>query len=291
MRTAKRFAVGVLVGFLLATLFSAPWVYQAMAVGNCSVFRTWNTGDSVTASDLNSSFTTAAVTNSTPACVDDYSATVTEMQTVTDPYSSGTENQATSLAGEIERLRFMWKQAFGLTHWYRHDQLPSFNNLIGHTVLGALHLGSVQNDTYAARFPVLTGPDHWTGIFWPHATAHMAFTFRDYNHASGGTQGGIERYRFHAEAMTLHHTVSIRFKHSESQMNNGQRGHVTALAIDNQDRLVLGHSGVALIFHAAGITGAGGHHAALFVSYAGHVYLNTVRPDSFPINLYIQVFQ
>ena len=111
----KRFATGTLIGFLLATLFSAPWVYHAYAVGNCSVFRSWNTGDSVTAGDLNSSFTTAAVTNGTPACVDDYSATVSQMQSTADPYASGAESQATSLAGEIERLRFMFKQIFGLS--------------------------------------------------------------------------------------------------------------------------------------------------------------------------------
>jgi hypothetical protein len=300
----KRFATGVLIGLLLASLFSAPWIYQAWAAGNCAVFRTWNTGDSVTAGDLNSSFTTAAVTNSTPECVSGYSDTVSEMQATTDPYPASVESQATSMAGELERLRYVIKASFGLTHWYRHDQAPRLNNLVGHLTLGALHLGSFGhvnaikgNDTYGARFPVLTGPDHWTGIFWPHATAHMAITIRDPNHATGGVQGGIELWRFHAAGMTFHHTVSLRFRHSEAQMAGGQRGHITALTIsqilgegEGKDRLILGHGSTTLQIDGNGITAQGAHHKALFVSYGGHVYLNSVRPDSFPINLYIQVF-
>ena len=279
----KRFATGILIGFLLATLFSAPWVYHAYAVGNCSVFRSWNTGDTVTAGDLNSSFTTAAVTNSTPQCLDDYSATVSQMQSTVDPYASGSESQATSTAGEIERLRFMFKQIFGLTQWYRHDQAPTLS--FSHMNISALHLGSsgVPGGTDAAqtaqlaRFPVLTGPDHWTGIFWPHNTAHMAFTFRDYQHANGGVQGGIELYRFHAEALTLHHTVTLRFRHSAL---NGGFPHVTAVAIDSLDRIVLGPSGVALILHGASISGQGGTSKALFLSGSGHVYANTISSSS-----------
>lgn len=237
----------------------------------------------MTAGDLNSSFTTAAVTNSTLSCVDDFSATVSQMQSTADPYASGTESQATSAAGELERLRFMFKQVFGLTQWYRHDQAPTFS--VSHINVSALHLTSTavaggtdrQQTAILARFPVLTGPDHWTGIFWPHNTAHMAFSFRDYQHANGGVQGGIELYRFHAEALTLHHTVTLRFRHSAL---NGSFQHVTALAIDSLDRIVVGHSGVALILHGASLSGQGGTSKALFLSAQGHVYVNTIASSS-----------
>lgn len=291
----KRFGVGVLIGLLLASLFSAPWMYQAWAVGNCSVFRTWNTGDSVTAGDLNSSFTTAAVTNSTPQCLDDYSATVSQMQATTDPYASGTESQATSTAGELERLRFMFKQIFGLTNWYRHDQAPTFS--FSHMNASALHLGStgvaggtdtVQNQ-FLSRFPVLTGPNHWTGIWWPHNTTHMAISIADYNHAQGGVQGGIELFRFHARGLLFHHTVVLMFKHSESQMHGGQRGHITALSVSQiadasglggQDQLIVGHAGTVLQLAGLGVSGAGGTSKALFLSTAGHVYVNTISSSS-----------
>lgn len=258
--TMKRFGVGVLIGLLLASLFSAPWMLQSVyAVGNCASFRSWNTGDSVTAGDLNSSFTTAAVTNSTPQCLDDYSLTVAQMQTTTDPYASGTESLATSTAGELERLRFMFKQIFGLTNWYRHDQSPTFS--FSHMNASALHLGStgvaggtdtVQNQ-FLSRFPVLTGPNHWTGIWWPHNTTHMAISIADANHATGGVQGGIELFRFHARGLIFHHTVALMFKHSESQMHGGQRGHVTAIQVNQLDQIVVGHSGSALILHGAGM--------------------------------------
>ena len=38
--------------------------------------------------------------------MDDYSSSVAQMQTSTDPGEVGSESQPTSLAGEIERLRF-----------------------------------------------------------------------------------------------------------------------------------------------------------------------------------------
>ncbi len=272
MKTVKRFGAGILVGFLLATLFSAPWVYQAWAIGSCAVFRTWNTGDTVTAGDLNSSFTTAAVTNSTPQCLDDYSATVSQMQATTDPFASSTESQATSTAGEIERLRFMFKQIFGLTQWYRHDQAPTFS--FSHMNAQALHLGSTgvpggtdaQQNQFLSRFPVLTGPDHWTGIWWPHNTAHMAFSFRDANHAAGGVQGGIELFRWHAQGVVFHHTVALMFRHSVA--SNGATTHVTAIQIDpTTDQLIFGHREAGMRLRAAGLHVGG----LVQVGFGGHV--------------------
>lgn len=58
----------------------------------------------------------------TQACLDGLSDSVANMQSTANPYVSGTESQATSGAGELQRLRFMFKQLFGLTNWYRHDQ-------------------------------------------------------------------------------------------------------------------------------------------------------------------------
>ncbi|MFW1946274.1 hypothetical protein ACG93R_22610, partial [Acinetobacter guillouiae] len=43
------------------------------------------------------------------------------MRTSTDPGESGTESLATSLAGELERLRFVIKEMKGadVTYWYQ----------------------------------------------------------------------------------------------------------------------------------------------------------------------------
>lgn len=49
---------------------------------------------------------------------DDYSASVAEMQTTTDPYPADSEDQATSAAGEIARLRYQLDLIIGGTQWY-----------------------------------------------------------------------------------------------------------------------------------------------------------------------------
>jgi hypothetical protein len=59
--------------------------------------------------------------------IDDYSASVAEMQTTTDPYPSSSESQPTSLAGELERLRFVIKQITGQGQWY-HDPSGSIED-------------------------------------------------------------------------------------------------------------------------------------------------------------------
>ena len=58
------------------------------------------------------------ITNQTPSMTDDSSADVTAMQLVTDPGGVGTESLATSLSGEIERLRFAVKRIAGGAQWY-----------------------------------------------------------------------------------------------------------------------------------------------------------------------------
>jgi hypothetical protein len=60
------------------------------------------------------------ITNHNAAQIDDYSASVSEMQTTTDPYPSSSESQSTNLAGELERIRYMIKQITGQGQWY-HD--------------------------------------------------------------------------------------------------------------------------------------------------------------------------
>tara|TARA_Y100000310_G_scaffold345703_1_gene468513 strand:+ start:3466 stop:3822 length:357 start_codon:yes stop_codon:yes gene_type:complete len=50
--------------------------------------------------------------------IDDYSASVAEMQTMTDPGDVGSESQATSLAGELERIRFVLDAIIGGAQWY-----------------------------------------------------------------------------------------------------------------------------------------------------------------------------
>jgi len=58
------------------------------------------------------------IDNATPTGMDDYSTSVAQMQTTTDPYPAAAENLATSLAGELERIRFVLQQVTGQAQWY-----------------------------------------------------------------------------------------------------------------------------------------------------------------------------
>ena len=58
------------------------------------------------------------ITNGVPAQLDDYSTNTGQMQTQTDPGEVGSESLATSLAGEIERLRYALREAKGVSNWY-----------------------------------------------------------------------------------------------------------------------------------------------------------------------------
>ena len=58
------------------------------------------------------------ITNHVPDQMDDYSASVSEMQTQADPGESGSESQATSLAGELERLRYAIAEVKAMQYWY-----------------------------------------------------------------------------------------------------------------------------------------------------------------------------
>ena len=246
---------------LLLTVWPTTLVW-AQSGGNCSVFRSWITGDSLTAGDLTSTATNDAVTTMTQACIDGISDTVAGMQTTTDPFASQTESLATSGAGEIQRLRFILERIFGISNWYRHDQNINFGG-IGVTktnVQGSgfgQHVTAVGLHTWSGsqRFPIFTSTNsHTTGLFWP-AAHHLAIAIDPANDAD---KAGIEMFRFHAQGMTLHHTAAIMFRHSAAWNPQWQYPHITAISLSRglvsaagneaagRDTLLFGHAGTTL---------------------------------------------
>lgn len=93
---------------------------SAYAAGSCAIFRSWVTGNTLTPSDLTTSFTTVTQTNMIPTCMDDNSANLAGMQGTQDPYPAGSASLAVDLKGELERLRFAIEKGFGWTNWYVH---------------------------------------------------------------------------------------------------------------------------------------------------------------------------
>ncbi len=76
------------------------------------------------------------ITNHTPQQMDDYSSSVAESQIATDPGEVGSENLATSLSGELARIRFALKEISGGTQWYSSPPfaLGSGDNFISNEV-------------------------------------------------------------------------------------------------------------------------------------------------------------
>lgn len=116
--------------------------------GNYSLITTVSTGGTILASDRNAEHQNH-INNMTPSGVDDYSASNSQMQSTTDPYPASAESLATTLAGELERLRYVIKQIGGKSQWYID---PSYNldqllPLAGGTMTGAIAMsGAAINE-------------------------------------------------------------------------------------------------------------------------------------------------
>lgn len=78
--------------------------------------KTWG-AEVLTYADLNAEFDNI-LTNLTPAGVDDESTNAAAMQTTADPYPAASPSLATSLQGEIQRLRYIVQQITGMSYWY-----------------------------------------------------------------------------------------------------------------------------------------------------------------------------
>ena len=94
--------------------------------------KTWVSTEDVTFSDLNAEFDNI-LNNLSAANVDDFSASVSQMQSSTDPGEVGTESLATSIAGEIQRLRFLVREITGEDEWYETpvSSITGLANAIG----------------------------------------------------------------------------------------------------------------------------------------------------------------
>lgn len=94
--------------------------------------KNWVASEDVAYDDLNAEFDNI-LDNLTTAYVDDYSANASQMQTTVDPGEVGSESLATTLAGEISRLRHMLKEITGEDEWYESPvaSLIGLSNAIG----------------------------------------------------------------------------------------------------------------------------------------------------------------
>lgn len=99
---------------------------------NFSRIKTWVATEDLEFDDLNAEFDNI-LNNLTAANVDDFSATVLQMQSTADPGEVGSESKATSVAGEIQRLRFLIQEITGEDQWYESpvSSLLGLANAVG----------------------------------------------------------------------------------------------------------------------------------------------------------------
>lgn len=145
-----------------------------------TVYKSWVTGEVLTASDLNNSFSTAA-NGADPSSTNDYSATTAQMRVTTDPYPASTESLATTLSGELERIRFTLLGLTGKTYWYQPPDATIANLMSGTTVFaGAKSFSSAVTITATTNQLVLSGPTRTVTLTAPQpATSSRVITFPD----------------------------------------------------------------------------------------------------------------
>ena len=120
-----------------------------------SQIKTAVTGDILTATDYNNEHQNH-ITNNDPSAINDDSPTVAQMKVTVDPGESGTESLATTLQGEIERLRFAIVDLKGTSFWYQTPTktLAQMLPLSGGTVTGTITMSSA---TIAMQANKITG--------------------------------------------------------------------------------------------------------------------------------------
>lgn len=82
--------------------------------------KTWISGETLTASDLNAEFDNILNNGLTLSGIEGISGTVAAMQQTTNPGTVGGESLAVDLTGELKRLRYMLSYVTGKTYWYDH---------------------------------------------------------------------------------------------------------------------------------------------------------------------------
>lgn len=94
--------------------------------------KTWVSTEDVVYSDLNAEFDNVLLAMQ-PLLIDDYSTNSTQMQVTTDPGEVGSESLATTLAGELARLRHIVREITGEDQWYESPiaSLLGLSNAIG----------------------------------------------------------------------------------------------------------------------------------------------------------------
>ncbi len=79
--------------------------------------KEWTVNEILTEPDLEGQLD-LIINNTVPLMFEDYSDDLTQMRVQLDPYPSGVASLATTLAGELARIRYQIAKIIGQTYWY-----------------------------------------------------------------------------------------------------------------------------------------------------------------------------
>lgn len=241
-------------GFLLLSLWG-----RAGAQGSCSTYKVFSTGGSVTAGDMNSIQTTLTQTNMIPACMDDYSANATQMNATTDPNNAGAQSAATTLAGELERLRYVLRHVTGFSQWWTHFEDLNFADRglrLHRTLATTFHTWlRIEGHTASAatRFHLvsLSIPGYTAGTMHPESALfliHVGTTVRFMVGPGGDTHVG-GTLGVHAAGLS-HAPALFNLQYPQTGFFWPARDHL-GVTVDNMEVARFHGAGLVLAPHAA----------------------------------------
>lgn len=112
------------------------------------------------------------IDNLVPAMIDDYSTSTAQMQTQTDPGETGSESLATSLAGELERIRYRLAEISGMALWNQTGSGIRAQSLATASLPTAATAGRLAYQNDGARGLYVDQSGKWTPVA-PFVNAHL----------------------------------------------------------------------------------------------------------------------
>lgn len=226
-----------------------------------SRLKTW-AAEILTYSDLNAEFDNI-LTNLTPAGIDDESTNAAAMQTTADPYPAASPSLATSLQGELQRIRYLIAQITGKTYWYI-DPDASIATLAAASFAAGTKAWFYQN----------TAPTGWTLDATP-ADALLAVKggSNAYN-ANGGTQQGTWTQPGHTHDVGTYAIPAISLK------TNSKTTHSAGVkcVIDGDGDIYAPYQGGDIAAHDVPTTSINNSAAAITGASANGATAATWRP-------------
>ena len=159
-------------------------------IGNYARIKVWGTSDTVLSTDLNAEFDNV-LDNFNPEMLASYSQNQAQMQIQTYPGGVGSESLATSIAGELERLRYQLNAIQGTTYWYQSPAatIAELVSALGSTTINnKITSGATVGTTGSVQPCFLIPANSTSSLNMPGATTPLAYSIAGSNYVISTNQ-------------------------------------------------------------------------------------------------------